>query len=293
MLSNRGMTLTMSRPTIEQLPSVLEVLTAWQTGDRPAQLHPGDLGWFWRFGAERTAQAVRTWSRAGEVLAVGLLDGADVLRLEIAPQALHDGELARQVADDAAAPRRGVFQAGEAYVAAPPGALVEELLRRGWEHGELWTPLRRDLDEPVPDPGVHIEVVGPEQVHERTVVQRSAFAKSTFTTARWHAMAASPAYTAARCLLARNDQGDPVATVTVWSAGEGRPGLMEPMGVHAEHRGRGYGRAIVLAAARTLRELGASSVVVLTPSSLSAAIATYRSAGLQRLPELPDLRRTA
>jgi len=38
------------------------------------QLHPGDLGWFWRFGAEATAAAVRTSSRDGQILAVGLLD---------------------------------------------------------------------------------------------------------------------------------------------------------------------------------------------------------------------------
>ncbi|MEU2181641.1 GNAT family N-acetyltransferase [Streptomyces thermolilacinus] len=288
------MTVTTSTPGVHELDPVVGVLAEWQHGDRPAQLHPGDIGWFRRFGARRTAQAVRTWSRAGEVLAVGLLDGPDVLRLEIAPGALHDEELARQVAQDATEPECGVLPEGEAYVAAPPGALVGHLLvRRGWEGGDTWTPLRRELDGPVPDPGVHIEVVGPEQVPERTAVQRSAFTGSTFTDERWHAMAVAAPYAAARCLLARDDRGEPVAAVTVWSAGAGRPGLIEPMGVHADHRGLGYGRAIVLAAARALQELGSSSVVVDTPSSNTAAVATYQSAGLQRLPELKDLRRTA
>lgn len=77
--------------------------------------------------------------------------------------------------------------------------------------------------------------------------------------------------------------------MAVWSAGEGRPGLIEPMGVHRAHRGRGYGRAITIAAARALRELGSSSVVVCCPSSNAAAVATYRSAGLERLPERRDL----
>ncbi|MEU3449666.1 GNAT family N-acetyltransferase [Streptomyces thermolilacinus] len=288
------MTVTTSTPPVHELDSVVATLAEWQRGDRPTQLHPGDLGWFHRFGARRTARAVRTWSRAGRVLAVGLLDGPDVLRLEIAPEALHDEELARRVARDATAPECGVLPEGEAYVAAPPGALVGDLLvRHGWEGGDKWTPLRRELDEPVPDPGVRVEVVGPEQVPERTAVQRSAFAGSTFTDERWHAMAAAAPYAAARCLLARDDRGEPVAAVTVWSAGAGRPGLIEPMGVHADHRGKGHGRAIVLAAARALRELGCSSVVVDTPSSNAAAVATYQSAGLQRLPELQDLRRTA
>ncbi|MQY10813.1 hypothetical protein SRB5_09260 [Streptomyces sp. RB5] len=287
------MAITTSTPSVEELDAVVRVLSAWQSDDRRAELHPGDIGWFRRFGAERTADAIRLWSRGGQVLAVGLLDGPDVLRLEFVPDAMHDEELARRVAEDASAPRRGVLPEGEAYVAAPPGALVRQaLVRGGWEDDAAWTPLRRDLGEPVPDPGVHIEVVGPEQAAERTAVQRSAFAASTFTVDRWHTMAAAPPYAAARCLLARDDRGDPVAAVTVWSAGAGRPGMIEPMGVHADHRGHGYGRAITLAAARALRALGSSGVVVDTPSSNTAAVATYRSAGLRRLPEVRDLRRS-
>lgn len=286
------MTIATITPTAEELDTVVRILGEWQSDDRPVLLHPGDIGWVWRFGAGRAAEAIRLWSRAGEVLAIGLLDGPDVLRLEIAPEALHDEQLARQVAEQATTPGRGVLPEGKAYVAAPPGALVQHVLMDGgWASDAAWTPLRRDLDEPVPDPGMHIEVVGPEQAPERAAVQRSAFAKSTFTEERWHTMAAAAPYAAARCLLARNDQGDPVAAVTVWSAGEGRPGMIEPMGVHADHLGHGYGRAITLAAARTLQALGASSIVVDTPTSNAAAVATYQSAGLQRLPELLDLRR--
>ena len=91
-------------------------------------------------------------------------------------------------------------------------------------------------------------------------------------------MAASTAHGDARCLVAY--EGDAaVAAATVWSAGEGRPGLLEPVGVHHEQRRHGYGRAISLAAARTLRELGASSAIVCTPTSNVAAVATYESAG--------------
>jgi GNAT superfamily N-acetyltransferase len=288
------MTITTSTPAVGELDRTVRVLATWQRDDGPVQLHPGDLGWFWRFGAERTAAAVRTWSRAGEVLAVGLLDGAELLRLAVAPGALGDGELARRVAEDVSVPERGVLPGGEVYVAAPAGALVRELLARGgWAVDEPWTPLRRDLGGPVPDPGVHVEEVGPGQAAERAAVQRSAFGRSTFTEERWHTMAAGPFYADARCLLARDDRGDPVAAVTVWSAGAGRPGMIEPMGVHADHRGHGYGRAITVAAARTLRAMGASSVVVDTPRANAAAVATYASAGLRRLPDMLDLRRAA
>lgn len=89
-------------------------------------------------------------------------------------------------------------------------------------------------------------------------------------------------------MIARNDRGIALATVTAWSAGPGRPGLLEPLGVHADHRRRGYGTAICLAAAAHLREIGSSSVLVCTPSSLQSAVTTYEAAGFQRLPERLD-----
>src|SRR5436305_974719 len=82
----------------------------------------------------------------------------------------------------------------------------------------------------------------------------------------WRAMAAGLPYADARCLVAYDDLGTAVAAVTVWSAGPGRPGLLEPMGVHREHRGHGYGTAITVAAAAALQELGSSSAIVCTPS---------------------------
>lgn len=73
----------------------------------------------------------------------------------------------------------------------------------------------------------------------------------------------------------------------------GRPGLLEPVGVHRDHRGRGYGRALTVAAAAALRELGSSSALVCTPSSNVGAVAAYRSAGFQDLPEVHDRVREA
>jgi ribosomal protein S18 acetylase RimI-like enzyme len=63
---------------------------------------------------------------------------------------------------------------------------------------------------------------------------------------------------------------------------------LEPLGVHHDHRGHGYGTAISVAAARTLQNLGASSALVATPSSNRAAVATYASAGYRRMPDATD-----
>ena len=194
---------------------------------------------------------------------------------------------------DVTRPERGVLPQGSVAIEARFGAVFRGLLLdEGWIADEPWTPLHRDLAEPVEDCGVRIEVIGPERAGVRAALQRAAFDRSTFTDERWHAMAAGSPYADARCLVAYDDQDTAVATVTVWSAGPGRPGLLEPMGVHREHRGHGYGRAITVAAAVALRELGSSSATVCTRSANVAAVGTYRSAGFRQLPDVPDLRRS-
>ncbi|MFB7527419.1 GNAT family N-acetyltransferase [Streptomyces sp. NPDC056178] len=279
---------------VDGLSEAVGVLREWQNDGAPMQLHPGDLGWFWRSGAEATAAAVRTWSRDGQILAVGLLDGPGLLRLTIAPDAQRDEELAQRLLEDVTEPECGVLPEGRVNIEAPMGALVQDLLfEDGWNADEPWTPLRRDLTDPVKDPGVRIELVGPERAHVFAAVHRAAFVGSGFTAERWHAMAAGLPYADARCLVARDDQGNAVAAVTVWSAGPGRPGLLEPMGVHREHRRHGYGEAITVAAAAALQELGSSSAVVCTPSSHAGAVATYTSAGFQQGPEIRDRYREA
>ncbi|MEE4417862.1 GNAT family N-acetyltransferase [Streptomyces bugieae] len=288
------MAIVLRKPGVDGLSEAVDVLREWQYDGAPMQLHPGDLGWFWRFGAAATAAAVRTWSRDGRILAVGLLDGPELLRLTISPDAQRDEELAQQLVEDVTEPERGVLMEGKVSIEAPMDALVQDLLSEaGWDADEPWTPLRRDLTEPVRDPGVRIKVIGPEQAPVRAAVQRAAFDGSTFTDERWHAMAAGVPYADARCLVAYDDQDNAVAAVTVWSAGPGKPGLLEPMGVHREHRGHGYGKAITVAAAAALQELGSSSAIVCTPSSNAGAVATYRSAGFRQLPEIRDRYRDA
>ncbi|MEY9838061.1 ribosomal protein S18 acetylase RimI-like enzyme [Streptacidiphilus sp. EB103A] len=291
---DRGMTIVLGRPGVDGLGEAVGALREWQDDGAPMQLHPGDLGWFWRFGAAATAAAVRTWSRDGRILAVGLLDGPELLRLTIAPDAQRDEALARQLAEDVIDPERGVLPQGKVHLEAPMTALLQNLLPEdGWKADEPWTPLRRDLAEPVEDPGVRIEVIGPQQAHVRAAVQQAAFDNSSFTDERWRAMAAGLPYAEARCLVAYDDRGDAVAAVTVWSAGPGKPGLIEPLGVHRDHLGHGHGKAITIAAAAALRELGSSSAIVCTPTSNAGAVATYRSAGFRQLPETRDLYREA
>ncbi|MFF3641759.1 GNAT family N-acetyltransferase [Streptomyces sp. NPDC002564] len=288
------MTIVLNEPDVDELTGAVAALRVWQDDRTPLQLHPGDLGWAWALGAENLAAAVRTWSVDGRIIAVGYLDGPDVLRLTTAPDLRQDGDLARRLLADLDDPARGVLPAGKVGLEIPDGALLREvLLEAGWELDEAWTPLSRDLAEPVKDSGLRIEVVGPETAGVRTAVHRSAFGSPAFTEEIWHVLAAGPVYADARCLIGYDDRDEAVAAATVWSAGPGRPGLLEPVGVHADHRGRGHGTAIGIAAAAALRDLGASSAIVSTPTSNAAAVAAYRAAGYEPSAERLDVSRAA
>lgn len=287
------MPITLETPTVADLDRVVAELGQWQREGSSMQLHPGDLGWFWRHGATATAAALRTWRRDGRLVALGLLDGDDLLRMTLAPDATDDDELAARVAADVSTVAAGVLPAGTAYLEAPATARVRTtLLEVGWQVDAPWTALRRDLAGPVPDTGLRVAVVTSSRVGDWTGVVASAFGSSRPAKERWHAMAAGTPYAGARSLVGYD--GDvPVAAVTVWSAGPGRPGLLEPLGVHADHRGRGHGRSISVAAAAALRELGCTSALVNTPSANVAAVATYEAAGFVRSGETTDRRRDA
>lgn len=282
-------TILLETPTEAALPEALAALRGWQRDDAPLQLHPGDIGWRWRFGSAATAAALRSWRLDGAIAAVGMLDG-EVLRVAIDPARQRDAALARAIAADAAEPARGVLpdRADAAVEAAVGAAVLDELGAIGWTDGEPWALLRRDLAAPVEPHGLDVAVVGPELAAKRTAVHREGFASASFTVERWQTMASGPLFAEARCLVADDELGEAAAAITVWSAGEGRPGLIEPLAVHPAHRGRGIGRALTVAGAAALRELGASSALVATPSSNAAAVAAYRAAGFALLGERHD-----
>jgi ribosomal protein S18 acetylase RimI-like enzyme len=281
-------------PDVDELDGVVRALRSWQRDDAPIQLHPGDLGWHWQFGAAVLAAAVRIWTRSGTILAVGFLDSPALLRMTVAPEVWAENELARAVISDLSEPERGVLPAGQVSLEVPGGTRVHELLSNGaWSFGDPWTPLRLQLPTTAAETELRTEVVASaEQVSECTAVHRSAWGSERFTDEKWHTMAAGSPFSDALCLLARDAHGVAVATVTAWSAGPDKPALLEPLGVHAEHRRRGYGAAICVAAAVHLQDLGSSSVLVCTPTSLQSAVSTYEAAGYTRLPERLDLCRS-
>lgn len=286
------MAITLTTPLPQQLDQVIGMLRTWHRETGPFHLHPGDLGWHHLRGAERTAGHLRLWHRQGRLVGLGLLDGPDLLRTAIDPALAADEELAVAMAETVAAPERGILPDGQAFVEAHSAlGLRAELLRRGWSEGEPWVPLHRDLSGPVEDAGLAVEQVGADSIAEYTAVHRAAFAGTGVTDERFREMTTGAAYREAASLLGRARDGTAVAVITLWSAGAGRPGLIEPMGVHPDHRGRGHGRAICVAGAARLRAMGATSALVCTPRSQAGAVETYVAAGFTPRPEVPDLQR--
>lgn len=279
-------------PGVESLAEIVEEMRTWSFEPDQASLHVGDLGWNQQFGSSALAAALRVWRLDNRLAAVGLLDEPELLRLTVAPERRHDEDFILQLVADLTAADGRVLPVGEVALEARfEGPLHDLLLAQGWDYDDPWTPLVRDLSSDVPEHHLRIEDVDPDRLDDRLAVHHSAFDRNTFTGERWHAITQGPAYANARSLVGYDDRNNAVAMVTVWATGSGGPGELEPMGVHRDHQGRGHGRAICLAAAAALQEMGASHAFVSTPSSNVSAVATYRAAGYEEKSQVRDLRR--
>jgi len=83
-------------------------------------------------------------------------------------------------------------------------------------------------------------------------------------------------------LIALGDADDPmgfVSGVETTHPDKGTEMFLYELAVHADHRNRGIGRALVSALAEVARERGCYGMWVLTDSDNAAALAAYRAAG--------------
>lgn len=267
-------------------------------------MHPGDLGWHSSVGPERSAKDLRVWKNGARPVALGLLDGPGLIRLAIAPEYVADTSLAKAMACDLENPS-GLSPEGLVNVVEARGAsaLQSALRRRGWAEDEEWTPLVLELTgeprwERLEQSGLRTEIVDAEGSAEWTAVHWSSFKGTPYTDEareafmrRWYTLMTGPFSGRAQSLIGYDSTGAAVAVTTVWSAGEGRPGLVEPMGVHRDHQGKGYGVAITQAGAQALHQAGASAAAVVAENSNPAALATYTAAGFTAGASVSDLAR--
>lgn len=85
-----------------------------------------------------------------------------------------------------------------------------------------------------------------------------------------------------RILMAINETGTAIGTVSLIPVNNGRVELAK-MGVSELSRGTGAGRALMTAAIKAAREMGASNVWIESNRTLNAALTLYRSVGFQEL----------
>lgn len=290
-------------PTIAELSGITGELSEWQRSDWRGFLHPGDLGWRSMIGAERLAADLRCWVTSGTIVAIGMFDGEDLFRMAMSPSARDDGALADRIADDLE--DGGVLPEGAVTVEARGAHALQGRLRsRGWGDDEPWTPLQLDLRTPLPvsarRAALRTAEIGIDRAAEWVAVHWSAFRGTTPTAEelegrvrRWITMATGPFATLAHHLIGYDEEDRAVSACTVWTAGEGRPGLIEPLAVHRDHHGRGYGAAMTVAGARVLQRHGASAATVVAENANAGALATYLSAGFTAGDPVADLVRSA
>lgn len=169
----------MAQLTVPQASDLTEIgntLGQWQSDGAPIHLHPGDLGWYSLRGAETTARDLRVWRTGGDILAVGLLDGANLLRLAVHPSLRRDDSLARDIQSDIESPNTRVFADGAAIVEARgAAALCDRLTESGWATDEPWTPLQRDLSQAVEAPDMTVVTASAGDAEAWASIHWSAF----------------------------------------------------------------------------------------------------------------------
>jgi GNAT superfamily N-acetyltransferase len=287
--------LALERPGRAGAGEISAVLASWEPpGGCAAQLHVGDIGWNLRVEDDHVDDMLLVWRLGdGAVAAIGLLDDPSSLRVAVDPGRASDDVMAAQLAEHI----EDVLKEGAAAVDGlpAPAALRLALAARGWTAApdawvHLWRPIGPD------DAARDTASAGPLRTDgdlaDRVAVQVSAFEGSTSTVERWRLMQAGPAYDAALDLLVRDNDGVVAAGATAWSAGPGRCAILEPVGTHRDHQGRGHGRSVIEAACTALARTGASGVAVHTPASNVGAVAAYRAAGFRSLGPVADMRRS-
>ncbi|PZF80911.1 GNAT family N-acetyltransferase [Jiangella anatolica] len=207
--------------------------------------HPGELTWLC---AEHPDARLAHWRHAGRVVAWAWARGT---RLDLQLDPAHRGLLDELLAWSGA---------GTVRVLDAETWLVDELLARGLQRrddGPFFVHLRRPLDDlPPATPLPAGYALRPADAAARAAVHSAAFS-TTMSEAAYREVMRGPAYRAELDALIVGPDGSPAAAALAWLDGRSGVAVLEPVGVHPEHRRRGLATAAALAVLRAARELGA------------------------------------
>lgn len=287
------MALQVVRSGRNEAADLVAALSSWAPeASYQTTLHAGDVGWHLRLDDTDLGDGLVAVVDGSEIVLVAILEGGS-LRPTVKPGRSQDREIAEalvSIVDELPA------EVGADTDAASSSVFRALLVSRGWRvDPDAWVLLYRPLSAADGDfaDALSAPLRSDADVAARVRVQTRAFARSTFTTARWRQMAAGPGFDPAFEYLRRDLDGAPVAAATGWSAGPGKVAILEPVGTDREHTGHGHGRAVSSAVIAALARAGASGVSVCTPASNAAALRTYERCGLRPVELLHALHRPA
>jgi mycothiol synthase len=243
-------------------------------------LHIGDLQWWCRDGSLDDQQNWHFWSQeSGEVLALGLIDGNEIVCLLHPNFRTHERYLTvrqwalQRLKERARQQGESQYEVREEAADDDPEA-ASFLEREGYERQEMYYHLyHRSLLESVPAPvlpeGFTIRsVAGSAEAEMRAALQRDAFfpgGSKTYEegTLRQLAVMKMPHYDPQLDLMVMAPDGTPAAGCICWEDPVNRVGLFEPVGTRPQFRRQGLATALMLGGLQRLRERGMQAALVI------------------------------
>ena len=251
----------------EALPAMQELASRiWAPTSRH---HPGQLAWSARYALPEDLDhgpVALFRDPAGTVVGWAWAEAPDWLELCVDPA---HPEIAAEAARwflgrGATGTMRTMALETEAHVLAglaEEGFVVEEQPWFTHHHLDLVAP------PPAPEvPGYTFRAVAPGEGAERAACHRAAWAtpggSSRVSGAAYQRLMATPPYRPDLDWVAVDGAGAMVASCLVWLDDRTGVALVEPVGCHPDHRGRGLAAAVSLAALRAARDAGARTGLV-------------------------------
>jgi mycothiol synthase len=290
-----------SRPfgSLDDLRAMQAAITAaWLTSRRPFVLATiGDVAWWMAQGGPEAdwPSRIRIWTEHGRTVGWGWISPPNGLDWFTATDLGQDEEHRLRLEILAWGSERIATLAALPAHGSPPPAL-EAWAADGWpeEHfltGLGFTPteetltqyfqsLDRELPEPVVAPGYTVRAMaGPDEIPARVEVHRSAFAPSKMTVEKYAILVGLEPYRYELDAVVEAPDGTFAAFTMCWLDRAAELGSFEPVGVHADHRRRGLGKAVNTFGLRLLQSAGAREAMVFSGSKNAASEALYRSVG--------------
>ena len=225
--------------------------------------HPGQLAWSLGYALPEDLDhgPVRLWYDGDEVAAYAWLEDPIWAEICVHPSAAAlVPEVAAWLAETAEGALTSMIGENEAW-------LVEGLVAAGWSltHEAPWmTQHSLDLADLPPLPtldGYTFRAIRTDEAAARAACHRGAWEGSKVSEAAYRRLMTLPPYRPELDWVVEHD-GEMVASALVWwDEGTGST-LVEPVGTHPAHQGRGLAGAVSVAALTAARDLGATHGLV-------------------------------